>query len=287
VSAKQIGLGKGFEALLPKNFDDSLLLSSSDKIEKVPVNKLLPNKYQPRQGFDDATLNELALSIKNYGILQPLVVTRTQNGNYMIIAGERRWRAAKIAKLPEIPVIVRSTKELEQLELALIENIQRVDLSPMEQAASFEYLHAQLGTTYEVIAEKLGKATSTVHNIVRLLQLPDRAAQALRDKTITEGHARAILALKGQPEKQTILLNNILSNGWSVRQAEQFVISQREGFKEEKDTRERMRTETAETKRLAKKIGTKVVIRRMARGGKLEITFNSDEQLENIIQLLA
>lgn len=286
MSAKQTGLGKGFDALLPKNFDDSLLLSSTDKVEKISVGKLLPNRYQPRKEFDDSAIGDLAASIKRYGILQPIVVTQTQNGNYMIIAGERRWRAAKKAKLSQVPAIVRSTKELEQLELALIENVQRVDLSPLEQAASIEYLHEQLGSTYEAVAERLGKATSTVHNIVRLLLLPDRAAQALREKKITEGHARAILALKGQSDKQDILLNNIISNGWSVRQAEQFAVSVKEGFRETRETRARMRTETPETKRLAKRIGTKVSIRRTAKGGKIEIAFKSDDQLGRILHQL-
>ncbi len=284
--AKKTGLGKGFEALLPKDFDDALLLSTSDKVEKIPVDKLVANRYQPRQDFDEAGINELAASIKRYGILQPLVVTRT-DGGFMIIAGERRWRAARVAKLSTVPAIVRSAIEMEQLELALIENVQRIDLSPLEQAASIEYLHAQLGTTYEAIAERLGKATSTVHNIVRLLQLPERATSALREKAITEGHARAILALKGQSENQEILLNNILSHGWSVRQSEQYVISVKEGFRNKTATRERMRTETPATKRLGKKIGAKVAIRRTAKGGKLEIAFKSDEELEKIMSLLA
>jgi ParB family chromosome partitioning protein len=283
---KRTGLGKGFEALLPKAFDDALLLSTSDKVEKIPVGKLTANRYQPRQEFEDTAINELAASIKRFGILQPLVVTRSKDGGYMIIAGERRWRAAKKAQLEAVPAIVRSTKELEQLEIALIENVQRVDLSPLEQAASIEYLHAQLGTTYEAIAERLGKATSTVHNIVRLLQLPERATAALREKSITEGHARAILALKNNPDKQGILLNNILAHGWSVRQAEQFVVSVKEGFRDKSAARERMRTETPATKLLAKKIGAKVAIRRTAKGGKLEIAFKSDVQLGKIMKLL-
>ena len=283
---KQTGLGKGFDSLLPQNFDDTLLLGASDKVKKIPLDRLVANRYQPRQEFEAESLKQLAASIKRYGILQPLVVTQAGNDNYMIIAGERRWRAARIAGLDKVPVIVRSTKELEQLEIALIENVQRVDLSPLEQGASIEYLHAQLGITYEAIAERLGKATSTVHNIVRLLQLPERAAVALREQRITEGHARAILALKGQPDKQEILLNSIFSHGWSVRQAEQFVVSLKEGFREAKATRERMSAETPATKKLSKRIGAPVAIRRMAKGGKLEIAFKSDEQLEKIIGLL-
>lgn len=283
---KRASLGRGFEALLPQDFDDSLLLASSDKIEKIPVGRLAPNRYQPRQDFNAESIKQLASSIKQYGILQPLVVAKSEDG-YMIIAGERRWRAAQVAGLETVPAIVRTAKELERLEIALIENVQRVDLSPLEQAASIEYLHQQFGVSYDTIAERLGKAGSTISNIVRLLQLPERAKTALRASDIVEGHARAILALKDWPDKQDVLLNNILSHGWTVRQAEQFVVSVREGFRDTSATRERMRAETPATKKLSKRIGAPVQIRRMAKGGKLEITFKSDDQLEKIIKLLA
>lgn len=282
---KLTGLGRGFESLLPQDFDENLLLAASDRVEKIPVGNLVPNKYQPRQEFDTEGIKQLAASIKQYGVLQPLVVTRDDKG-YMIIAGERRWRAAQVAGLGVVPAIVRTTKELEQLEIALIENVQRVDLSPLEQAASIEYLHQQFGVSYDAIAERLGKATSTVSNIVRLLQLPDRAKTALRQQDIAEGHARAILALKDWPEKQALLLNNIISYGWTVRQAEQFVVSVKEGYREVKATRERMSAETPATKKLSKRIGAPVQIRRMAKGGRLEIVFTSDEQLEKIISIL-
>lgn len=282
---KLTGLGRGFDSLLPQDFDDSLLLAATDKVEKIPVGKLVPNKYQPRQEFDADGIKQLASSIKQYGILQPLVVTTTDDG-YMIIAGERRWRAAQVAGLERVPAIVRTAKELERLEIALIENVQRVDLSPLEQAASIEYLHQQFGVSYDIIAERLGKAGSTVSNIVRLLQLPERAKTALRQQDIVEGHARAILALKDWPDKQDALLNNILSHGWTVRQAEQFVVSVKEGFREAKATRERMRTETPATKKLSKRIGVPVQIRRTAKGGKLEIAFKSDDQLEKILEIL-
>lgn len=282
---KLTGLGRGIESLLPQDFDDSLLLATSDRIEKIPVNKLVPNQYQPRQEFDAEAIKQLAASVKQYGILQPLVVTKRDDG-YMIIAGERRWRAAQAAGLEIVPAIVRTTKELEQLEIALIENVQRVDLSPLEQAASIEYLHQQFGVDYETISERLGKANSTVSNIVRLLQLPERAKTALRQQDIAEGHARAILALKDWPDKQDLLLNNIISHGWTVRQAEQFVVSVKEGFQAKKATHERMRAETPATKQLSKRIGAPVQIRRTAKGGKLEITFKTDDELEKIIKLL-
>jgi ParB family chromosome partitioning protein len=285
-STKKSGLGRGFESLLPQNFDDTLLLNAADKIEKIAVERLTPNKYQPRQEFNAAGLQELAESIRAYGVLQPLIVVATDNG-YMIIAGERRWRASKLAGLQTVPAIVRTLRELEQLEIALIENVQRVDLSPLDQAASIEYLHEQFGTGYGEIAKRLGKGNSTVVNIVRLLQLPDKAKDALRTGKITEGHARAILALKDYEGKQDALLQHILRQGWTVRQAEQFVVGVKQGFQEAAKAKERMRTETPETKMLGKRLNTAVSIRRTAKGGKLEVAFTSDEQLAEILAALA
>lgn len=283
--AKKSGLGRGFDALIPQDFDKSLLFDDQERIQKIAIGDLSPNPNQPRQHFDSQALEQLAASIKRYGVLQPLVVTPQKDG-YVIIAGERRWRASQIAGLQKVPVIVRTSKELEQLEIAIVENVQRVDLSPLEQAMSIERLHQQFTMTYESIAARLGKATSTVNNIVRLLQLPEKARVALQDQRITEGHARAILALKDAPEKQQELLDHIIKQGWSVRQAERFVVSVKEGFKERHATKTRMQTETPQTKQLSKKLGTPVHIRRMAKGGKLEISFKTDEELEEVLKLL-
>jgi ParB family chromosome partitioning protein len=285
MAATKPGLGRGFDALLPQNFDNSILLTDEDRIQKVDVTRITPNASQPRTHFDEEALQQLADSIKRYGILQPLVV-RPVGGDFEIVAGERRWRASKIAGLDKVPVIVRSTKELEQLEIALIENVQRVDLSPLEQAISIERLHQQFNMNYDSIAKRLGKASSTVNNIVRLLQLPLSAVEALKDKKITEGHARAILALKGSPDKQDELLNNIIEQGWNVRQAERYVTSHKAGIQEKKEVRARVDTETRETKALSKRLKTTVQIRRTARGGKLELKFASDEDLERLLQLL-
>lgn len=287
---KQKGLGRGFDSLLPQNFDESLLLnvSSADKIERIAVGQLAPNQYQPRQEFGSTALNELADSIKEYGVLQPLIVTQNPSGKgYMLIAGERRWRASKLAGLSHVPAIVRSAKDLERLEIALIENVQRVDLSPLEQAESIEHLHRQFGTSYTEIAKRLGKASSTVNNIVRLMQLPDKAKEALRAGKISEGHARAVLSLKDNPDKQQELLGCIIKHSWTVRQAEQFVVSVREGHHETKQTRARMRTETPATKRLSKRLSAPVYIRRTAKGGKLEVAFTSDDELEKILAHLS
>ncbi|HEX8350356.1 MAG TPA: ParB/RepB/Spo0J family partition protein, partial [Hymenobacter sp.] len=283
----QTGLGKGFDSLLPQNYDNSLLLSDEDRILKVTLSKVIPNSDQPRTHFDEEALQQLAASIKQFGILQPLVVTPHSNsGEYMIIAGERRWRASAIAGLEKVPVIVRTSQELERLELALVENVQRVDLSPLEQAVSIERLHQQFNMTYEKIAERLGKATSTVNNTVRLLQLPEAARKALKESQISEGHARAILALKNNSEQQAELLKHILKQGWSVREAERFVSSHKSGVAEPKAVKERVQTETRETKALSKRLGSPVNIRRTAKGGRLELKFTSDEELERLIALL-
>ncbi|MDB5164395.1 MAG: hypothetical protein JWL89_21 [Candidatus Saccharibacteria bacterium] len=279
------GLGRGFEALLSSDFDKNALLTPEDRIEKIAVTDLEANPYQPRKHFDEGALQELAASIKQYGVVQPLVVTPVKDGKYTLIAGERRWRAAQLAGLKTVPAITRSSEELEQLELALIENVQRVDLSPLEQAVSIERLHQQFSLSYDVIAQRLGKAPSTVSNIARLLQLPEAARQALAERHITEGHARAILALKGDTERQAYLLKTIQEQGWNVRQAERFVTSVKQGVSETKKVHERVNTETPATKQLSHKLGTPVNIRRTARGGKLEISFTTDDELERIINL--
>jgi ParB family transcriptional regulator, chromosome partitioning protein len=279
------GLGRGFDALIPTNFDSQVLLDENERIQKLPVDKLQPNPKQPRQFFDDEALAELAGSIKRHGILLPLVVT-AEGSSYHIIAGERRWRAAKIARLTTVPAIVRTLEEIEQLEIALIENVQRVDLSPLEQAVSIERLHDQFNVSYEDIAKRLGKAASTVNNTVRLLHLPPEAQQALREMKISEGHARTILSLKDTPNNQHYLLNAILEYGWSVRQAERYVTSLKEGAKTEAAAKARVETENPATKALSKRLGTAVHVRRTAKGGKLEITFKDDEEFEKLIKIL-
>lgn len=280
------GLGRGFDALISDDFDKSILLTADDRVEKIPVDKLTPNPHQPRHYFDETALKELAESIQRHGIVQPLVVTPAKEGKYTLVAGERRWRAAQMAKLKTVPALVRERAELEQLEVAIIENVQRVDLSPLEQAISIERLHQQFNLSYDEIARRLGKANSTVNNTVRLLRLPEAARDALAKGRISEGHARAILALKNDPARQDYLLRTIVEQGWSVRQAERFVLSVKAGTKGTKKVHEHVSTETPVTKSLSKKLGTPVHIRRTARGGRLEIHFKSDDELNRLINLL-
>lgn len=277
------GLGKGLDVLIPTDFDNSILTDVNDRVQKLFVKDIQPNPDQPRRTFDEAALRELAESIKQYGILQPLIVS-PKDDTYILVAGERRWRAAQLAGLNDVPAIVRKREELEQLEIALIENVQRVDLSPLEQAVSIEKLHQQFTMSYQDISKRLGKATSTVNNIVRLLQLPPQARDALQNHEITEGHARAILALKGQPEQQAELLRLITKHGWNVRQAEQFVTSIKKGAETTKGAVKATNAETPETKRLGKRLKTKVTVKRMAKGGRLEIYYKSDGELAGLLE---
>lgn len=280
--AKQTGLGRGFGTLIPQAFDSTLLVDENERVQKIAVTALSPNPEQPRTVFDEDALAELAASIKQFGILQPLVITPADEG-YHIIAGERRWRAAKLAGLKTVPSLVRTTKQQERLELAILENVQRVDLSPLETAISIERLHQQFNLTYADVAKRLGKAEPTVHNTVRLLQLPHDAREALANGDISEGHARQVLALKDSPESQADLLRLITQNGWSVRQAERYVSSLKAGIKETRAALTRVSGDTPETKRLSQRFGTNVRIHRTAKGGRVEIAFTSEEQLAKLL----
>jgi len=282
MAAKQTGLGRGFGSLIPQNFDTNLLVDDSERVQQIALAQLSPNPQQPRTVFDAEALRELSASIKQYGIIQPLVVA-PQGSGYHIIAGERRWRAAKLAGIKTVPALVRTAQEQEKLELAILENVQRVDLSPLEEAVSIERLHQQFNLTYGQIAGRLGKAETTVHNTVRLLQLPEAARSALAQGKISEGHARQVLALKDSPEAQAQLLTLIVQNGWSVRQTERYVSSLKAGVKAKQAAEERVSGNTPETERLSKRFGTKVRIHRTAKGGRVEIAFTSDDQLANLL----
>ncbi len=284
MSAQKQSLGRGLGALFAEDLDRSILQEDNERVQKILISDIKPNPDQPRREFDQTSLNELAESIKQHGVLQPLIIVRVGD-SYQIVAGERRWRAAGLAKLTHVPALVRSLKELEQIEMSLIENIQRVDLSPLEQALSVYKLQQQFNLGLEEVAQKLGKATSTISNLTRLLQLPDVAREALRTGKISEGHARAILSLKGTEDKQTELLRSIVNNGWSVRQAEQFATAAKKGADAEAAKR-RTVTETDLTKSIGTKLGTKVRIKHTAKGGQLLIHFDSDEHLQQISQKL-
>lgn len=280
------GLGKGFGSLLPDNFDKSLLLDKQERVQKMLIQDIKPDPNQPRRDFDRVTISELAISIKRYGILQPIVVTEI-DGQHVIVAGERRYHAAKEAGLTHIPALVRTTQELERLEIGLIENMQRVDLSPLEQAISIARLNEQFNISQQEIAQRLGKANSTIVNIVRLLQLPDFAKEALSNGTISEGHARSVLALKDEA-KQRELVDYIEQEKWSVRQAEQFVKDNKEGKGIQKsnppENRAVINKETSNS--LSKKWGFKFTVAHKAKGGKIAIDFKSKKELDAFIEFL-
>jgi len=281
------GLGKDFSSLIPDDMLSEALAvgTNQDSVEKIPLTALMPDPQQPRKHFDEASLAELASSIKEHGIVQPLIVAKN-GGSYIIIAGERRYRAAEIAGLKEVPAIIRSFGEQEKLEIALIENIQRQDLTILDLAAAYLKLHDQFGLSFDQVATKVGKSPSAVHNIVRLLKLPLEAKKALHEGKIVEGHARQIIAIKDEPT-QLKLLDLIIKNKWTVRQAEQFVVGHKQTMaaKEPKKI-DRTKTETKETIQLASKLKTTVAVKHMAKGGQLVIRFNDDSHLETLVKSL-
>lgn len=279
-------LGRGLETLIPVDFDSAILAEEGERIQMLNVSEVIPNPDQPRKYLDPESLQELASSIKKYGILQPLIVSPApSSNNYIIVAGERRWRASQIAGNTKVPAIIRAREALEQLEVALIENVQRVDLTPLEQALSIEKLHQQFNMSYQTIAERLGKAQSTIHNISRLLNLPGPAKTALAEGKITEGHARAILALKGNEQNQSELLELIIKRAWTVRQAEQYVGSKKRGSTINKAINATS-VETSATKNLGKILNTKITLKRVAKGGRLEIHYKNDEELDKLLRRL-
>lgn len=293
MSAKQRhGLGRGFESLIPTQLLEEEFDPTSEQDEKISelktirLDEITPNPHQPRRHFDPVALDEMTESIKQHGVMQPIVVTRKEGGGYELVAGERRWRASKMADLNDIPAIVRTFNDQQKLGLAVIENLQREDLNPLEIATAYLKLHQQFNMTYEEIGKHVGgKAISTISNSLRMLSLPEPAKKALVLGDISEGHARQILAIK-EPEVQQELLDLIVRNGWSVRKAEQFVVGYREGAKNSKTGREKTKTESSATKALGKRLGTYVSIKNMAKGGRLVIEFKSDEDLKRITDML-
>lgn len=287
------GLGRGFDSLIPTQVLDEAFDPTHNQDEKISelrrikLSDISPDADQPRRHFDDESLAELADSIKEHGILQPIIVIPA-GGGFQIVAGERRYRAAKIAGLTKIPALVRTLSAQHKLELALIENIQRRDLNPLETATAYLKLHQQFNMTYEDIGKRVGgKAISTISNALRLLQLPDTAKEALISGGISEGHARQLLALSDDPKAQARLLKFIVQEGWSVRKAEQFVV----GYKKSGDKRDsaaikKTLNETPYTKKLGKRLQAEVKIKATAKGGQLIIGYTSDEDLQRISNML-
>jgi ParB family chromosome partitioning protein len=280
--ARKSGLGKGLDALIPGEL--STAQNSQDTF--APIALIIPNPRQPREHMDEESLSELANSIREHGILQPLIVTHEGlTGTFTLIAGERRLRAAKMAGLLKVPVIVRTASDLERLELALIENVQRTDLSPLETAEAYNKLAEEFSLSHEEISAKVGKSRVSVTNTLRLLKLPVQVKTALSEGAITEGHARAILGLPTQ-QGQLAALQTIVSHGLNVRQAEE-LIRKLAGQKSAKTSEKPVDPEIKEIEeRLRDHLGTRVSLRQGEKGGTITIHYYSDEDLTNILDQL-
>lgn len=289
------GLGKGFAALIPTDLVEEDFDSTVSEDERVSdlrmlaVDDVSPNPNQPRRNFNEEALASLAESIREHGILQPIVVVPAGQGKFEIVAGERRWRATKMTEQTKIPAIIRTLGAQHKLELSIIENIQRADLNPLETATAYLKLKNQFNLTDTEIAKRVGKAPSTISNQVRLLTLPDFARRALADGKITEGHARQILALPDE-KAQKQLLDLIIAQNWSVRKAEQFVIGYKKAGDNEASPKAKLAhkatlSETNFTRLVAGKLGLKagaVKQKTTAHGGELIIKFADDKELEKI-----
>ena len=275
------GLGKGFAALMG-DLDE---VASDSPYQLLPIHKVEPNRNQPRQDFDDEELNELAESITLHGIIQPLTVRELENGYFQIIAGERRWRAARIAGLDEVPVVVVEADDRKVMELALIENLQRQDLNPMEEAMGYQSLMDDYGLTQEEAAARVGKSRPAVANALRLLNLCPEVMEKVRSGELTAGHARAVLALK-DPKKQQQAAQKIIALGLSVRQAELLCKNMtREPAPQPKVTLAVDYIGECE-KSLSKHLGRGVKIVSGKRKGRFELEYYGAEDLQNLLDAL-
>jgi len=274
-------LGRGLEALIPTG------PAVSSTVRQVHVDAVSPNPHQPRQHVDAEALAELAASIKEHGLIQPLIVSELeQEGRYALIAGERRLQAARLAGLDTVPVIVREATSEQMLELALVENIQRADLNPLEEAAAYQQLTDAFGLTQQEIADKVGKNRVSVANALRLLRLPDFCRGVLAGGQISEGHARALLGLEEDEEMMRRALKAVLKQHLSVRQTEELVRRLRASPLSSKATRTRTPEARALEQEFAQALGTKVSLTQSKKGGRLVIHYYSEEELQGLYELL-
>jgi ParB family transcriptional regulator, chromosome partitioning protein len=279
---KRPALGRGLSALIPDT-PASLVAPAADRSMEIDIDLLRPNKFQPRAGMDDERIEDLSRSIRSNGIIQP-IVARKIDGGYEIIAGERRWRAAQRAGLLKVPVVVRDIPEDRLLAVALIENIQREDLNPIEEAAAYRRLSDEFHLTQEQIADAVGKDRSSIANYVRLLRLPQEVRANVAANALTMGHARALLGLTDEND-QLRLARDVVAGNLSVRETEALIrkASAPAGAKPEKTAD--VHTRAAEDKlRLA--LGTRTRIVRKGKGGRIEIDFTSEDELQRIYELL-
>ncbi len=270
-------LGRGLDALIPEK---------GEEIINLQITKVVPNKKQPRKNFRDMSLKELSQSIKEKGVIQPIVVTKLGDGTYGLIAGERRWRAATIAGLQKIPAIVKKVGEQDSLEIALIENIQREDLNPIEMAEAFSYLQRTYDLTQEELSHKIGKERATIANYLRLLKLPVDVQKMVSEDLISMGHARAILGIDDS-RKQSAAAKAVVQKGLSVREVENLI---REGVTKVKPKKKTPVQEDPHIRdienRLKQSLGTNVKMRYKGKKGKIEIEYYSLEELDRLLEIL-
>ena len=280
--ASQKGLGKGLGALLGDYMDDP---QQESAYRLLPIHKVEPNPDQPRHSFDETELQELADSIAQHGVIQPLTVREMPNGYFQIIAGERRWRASRLANLSEIPAVVIEADDKTAMELALIENLQRQDLNPVEEARGYDALISEYGMTQEEAAQRVGKSRPAVANALRLLALPEKVLAMLEEGKLTAGHARAVLSLKNE-KKQLDAANKIAALGLSVRQAE--LLCKNMSREPEKKPVVALEVDyVAECeKSLSKHLGRGVKIINGKRKGRFELEFYGQEDLQVLLDAL-
>lgn len=282
-------LGRGLDALLPSG---APIAAASAEGFRAKIEELHPNRSQPRTRFDDATLNELAQSIKDLGILEPILVRKRAQGGYEIVAGERRWRAAQRAGLHEVPVFVRELNEGKAFEAALVENLQREDLNPLETARAFQRLLDEHSHTQDSLAQLIGKDRSTIANALRLLKLPEQVLDLIESKELTEGHGRALLSA-GDPASMQKLAREAIANDWSVRETErrarleaQAVAAEKEKQGDASKPGEKNPNQRDLEDRLSRSVGARVTLADRKGKGHLQIAFANYDELDRLISVL-
>jgi ParB family chromosome partitioning protein len=279
--ARKGGLGKGLDALIPGG---SSLPERDSGVLEVPVTQVIPNPRQPRAQFDESELAGLADSIREHGVLQPLIVSYEQASDlYILVTGERRLRAARLAGLETVPVILRAASEQQRLELALIENIQRADLTPLETAQAYHFLIEEFSLTHEEVAGRVGKSRESVSNTLRLVKLPDEVRQGLSRGEISEGHARALLGLEANPQALVEVFKTVVKNKLSVRQTEELVKKLNSARPARRGRKEAPVEIQEMEEQLRRYLGTRIKLRYGKDGGSLTIYYFSDEELNSMI----
>ncbi len=275
MATRKAGLGRGLESLIPSG-------GAENEFQRLRVDEIVPNPRQPRVGFDEDSLDELAASVAEVGVLQPVVVRRLEDGRFSLIAGERRWRAARRVGLREIPAVIRSADEKGSLTEALIENLQREDLTPLEEAAAFRDLLENHGMSHEQVATAVGKSRPTVSNTLRLLQLPPAIQGMVERGELSAGHARALLGIEDTAYAEHVAARAV-AEGWTVRQVEEAARSRTPGERAPARVREVRPVEIVELEqRLRDRLDSRVDIKYRNQKGKVEIAFGSLEDLERI-----